>query len=231
MTEIKSTNGKLIMAANSIGNSKDIPKRSLEALQSADLIIFEEDKQARASLKAASLQKNYLKYTEHLEQECLSELKKALKQGKTAVYMSDQGCANLADPGKELLATAYECNAEVKVIPGPSSVTAALSACPFNIKSFLFKGFLNREPAIRKKELEEIKNLKMPTIILDTPYRLQAIIEDCRLVLGANRKALLALDISGENENFIYDNFKNIKEKISEVKKINFVIVIKNEIV
>jgi len=39
--------GKLIMAANALGNPIDIPPRSLEALRAADLIVFEEDKVAR----------------------------------------------------------------------------------------------------------------------------------------------------------------------------------------
>ncbi len=121
------------MAANALGNPSDIPLRSLEALRTADLIVFEEDKVARQTLKAASIHRDYLRLTEHLELDTIDAVKKALKSGQTVVFMSAQGTPTLADPGKKLLDVAYAAGAHVSPIPGPSSVTAALSICHFSM--------------------------------------------------------------------------------------------------
>ncbi len=216
--------GKLIMAANTLGNPSDIPIRSLEALRTADLIVFEEDKVARQTLKAASLHRDYLRLTEHLELDTIDAVKKALKAGQTVVFMSDQGTPTLADPGKKLLEVAYAAGAHVSPIPGPSSVTAALSICPFLNGPFLYLGFPPREPEERDAWLAHYSQVEFPLVILDTPYRRPALIASCMKVLGSDRRSLLVFDISGPDEAVHLDKLENLAS--IEKDKINFVLVI-----
>ena len=81
---MNSKQGQLIMASNSLGNPIDTPERSLEALRSSDLLIFEEDRPARLALKTAGIHKEYVKFTEHREEATLDLLKECLRAGKTA---------------------------------------------------------------------------------------------------------------------------------------------------
>ncbi len=212
------------MAANALGNPTDIPTRSLEALRTADLIVFEEDKVARQTLKAASLHRDYLRLTEHIEQETLDAVKKALKAGQTVVFMSDQGTPTLADPGNKLLETAYAAGAQVSPIPGPSSISAALSICPFLHGPFLYLGFPPREPVEREAWLAHYTDVDFPIVILDTPYRRPSLIASCMKVLGADRRSLLVFDISGPDEAVHLDKLENLTS--IEKDKINFVLVI-----
>ena len=227
MSEIeKSPKGTLIMAASHIGDVEDTPKRTLLALQQSDLLIFEEDRPARLLLKQAGIHKHYIKYNEHDPQETLDILRDHLKAGKTAVYVSDQGCPTLADPGRQLVELAYSIQAKVKVIPGPSSVTAAISACPFRMEHFYFQGFFSPETEERDRELQALKNNKTPIVILDTPYRLEKVLTSCIQTFTEPRKAFLALDISGENEQFLLGSFSKLLD-ITKGKKLNFVLIIK----
>lgn len=219
-----SKNGTLIMASNSLGNTLDIPFRSLEALRNSDLLIFEEDKPARLALKTAGVHREYLKFNEHKQEATIEELRACLKKGETACYMSDQGVPTLADPGRDLLSIAYQLNATVKVLPGPSSITAALAACPFLSNSFHYHGFLPREEADRIKELERHEKRSEPTVFLETPYRRKALLGSIKEVFGSNRMALLALDISGPNEEFIYNKVSELQKL--EREKLNFVLVV-----
>jgi 16S rRNA (cytidine1402-2'-O)-methyltransferase len=212
------------MAANALGNPSDIPLRSLEALRTADLIVFEEDKVARQTLKAASIHRDYLRLTEHLELDTIDAVKKALKSGQTVVFMSDQGTPTLADPGKKLLEVAYAAGAHVSPIPGPSSVTAALSICPFLNGPFLYLGFPPREPEERDAWLAHYSQVEFPLVILDTPYRRPALIASCMKVLGNDRRSLLVFDISGPDEAVHLDKLENLAS--IEKDKINFVLVI-----
>lgn len=220
----ESPSGKLIMAANALGNPNDIPLRSLEALRTADLIVFEEDKVARQTLKAASIHRDYLRLTEHLELDTIDAVKKALKSGQTVVFMSDQGTPTLADPGNKLLEVAYAAGAHVSPIPGPSSVTAALSICPFLNGPFLYLGFPPREPEERDAWLSHYSQVEFPLVILDTPYRRPALIASCMKVLGNDRRSLLVFDISGPEEAVHLDKLENLAS--IEKDKTNFVLVI-----
>ncbi|NBQ52810.1 MAG: hypothetical protein EBU49_04430 [Proteobacteria bacterium] len=134
---MKKVQGRLIMASHSIGEAQDIPLRSLEALRTADLLIFEEDRGARSALKSAGIHREYLRYSEHDQKQSLEILTESLRAGKTAVYMSDQGCPGLADPGREIVRVAVREKAEIRVVPGPSSLTAAIADTPYRLAALL----------------------------------------------------------------------------------------------
>jgi len=218
--------GRLVLAANSLGNSEDVPERAKKLLQNADLLVFEEDRVARQTLKAAGIHRQYSRLSEHHEADTLAEVRTALKAGKTVSYMSDQGMPGVADPGWELVALAYQVLAKVEIIPGPSSITTALAACPFKVERFLYYGFLSREPQNRKKELSDLGRSRVPAIILDTPYRLKAVLDECSAVIPTC-KALLAIDISGPLENYYYEPLSQLATRVATWDgKVNFVLVI-----
>ena len=212
------------MASNSLGNPIDTPERSLEALRSSDLLIFEEDRPARLALKTAGIHKEYVKFTEHREEATLDLLKECLRAGKTACYMSDQGVPTLADPGRELLKLAYSLHAKVQVIPGPSSITATLAACPFLGNSFIYHGFLPREEELRIASLRKYLEETQPVVFLETPYRRKNLISSLEKVFGPKRNAIIALDISGPDEEFIFEKLAKLKDL--DRPKLNFVIII-----
>ena len=219
--------GSLIMAAGSLGADEDIPTRSLAALRTGDLLVFEEERVARSRLKAAGIHRDYLRLTEHREQSTLDAVASALASGQTVVYMSDQGTPVLADPGRELTAIAYRLGARVTTIPGPSSVTAALAACPFDCNRFRCAGFPPRDGIERRAFLTEVAGFAAdPVVLLDTPYRLTTLLDACHSTLGARRKGLLALDISGPDEAFLYGDFARLKDSLRGDEKRNFVLVI-----
>ena len=215
------------MASTCLGLAIDIPTRSLEALREADLLIFEEDRPARFALKQAGIHKEYIKYSEHKNTQALDLLRKSLKKGETVCYMSDQGMPTIADPGKDLLNIAYQLMAKIIVIPGPSSITSALAACPFDIDKFFYAGFLPRTPEARNNAPLVLKNKQEPIILLDTPYRKKALIDAVAETFGPIRKVLLAIDISGESEQYLYGDVKSIRANIESLdKNLNFVLII-----
>ena len=220
-------NGTLILAANSLGNPLDIPQRSIAALKTANLLVFEEDRPARQSLKAAQIHRDYLKLTEHQETETLAAVMDCLKNGGSVCYMSDQGMPSIADPGGELLQIAYRLGSRICVIPGPSSVTAAIAACPFITNGYNFAGFLPRDKVLRQKALRELTTQAGPHVILDTPYRLQHLLESCGQVFGINHRSMLALDISGEHEEFLAGSLEALTKRAKGLtEKLNFVLIL-----
>ncbi|NDE15218.1 hypothetical protein EBZ80_09850 [bacterium] len=223
---MKKDQGLLIMASHSIGQSGDIPARSLESLRTADLLIFEEDRGARAALKAAGIHRDYLRYNEHNQTQSLETITENLRAGKSVVYMSDQGCPGLADPGRAIVNEGIRAQARITTIPGPSSLTSAIAVCPFDLGEFHFGGFPPRDTAAREAKLSEWESLGVPVVLMDTPYRLEALLESCRKIFGDGHKATLAIDLSGEAENVINDSLTSIATATKGTGKLNFVLIL-----
>lgn len=219
--------GLLIMAANALGLTDDIPQRSLEAVRQAEMLIFEEDKPARLVLKTAGVHRDYYKYNEQTQAGTLEVLEETLKRGETVVYMSDQGCPTLEDPGREVINTARRCKAKIKVIPGPSSVTSALSACPFPTQAFEFNGFPPRDEYKRNIFLKKFVGRRKLQIFMDTPYRLKHVLASCAEIFPAKVEGFVALDITGPDEDYWCAPFKELLQQAEELnKKLNFVLII-----
>jgi 16S rRNA (cytidine1402-2'-O)-methyltransferase len=230
LSEVKPKTGKLTMAATHLGDPQDMPLRSLEALRSADLLVFEEDRPARSFLKAAGVHRDYLKYSEHGQSDTLEQVTRVLKSGGWVTYMSDQGTPGLADPGRELVARAYDLQARVEVIPGPSSMAAIIAAAPFPCHSFTFLGFPPREPPLRLKALRAAAQFDHPVILMDTPYRLAPLLEACKEAFGGARRAVLALEISCPGESFWYGQLDALTKRAGSLtEKVNFVLMVRGK--
>lgn len=220
--------GTLWMAATTLGDIKDIPLRSLELLRTCPFLIFEEDKQARQFLKAAGVQRQWMRYTEQREAFTLEELERELKAGNDALYMSDQGTPGLADPGRDIVEVAVRIGANLRVVPGPSSLTATISVCPIDCRRFQFAGFPPRDEEDRENFFREHFDHPWPTVLFDTPYRMKQFFESLEKVLrGSGRKVFVGVDISGAAEDFWYGTAEAIAIRVKNLpEKLNYVVIV-----
>ena len=219
--------GILYFAASHIGCLRDIPQRTLEILQKADLVLFEEARHARQLLKQAGVQRPFLLFSEHKESDSLEAVRKFLKNQQTVVYVSDQGCPNLADPGRELLEIAYQLHSCIQVIPGPSSITSALAVCPFDVTKFYFGGFLPRQQEKRLAHILTLLERREAVVLLETPYRRQAFLQDFCTALGKEtRRGFLAFDLTGDGEQYLLGTLSHIRTQAESLEKKNFVFIL-----
>ena len=142
--------------------------------------------------------------------------------------MSDQGVPTLADPGKHLLDVADEINAQVEVIPGPSSITSALAACAFLTQRFYYLGFLPREDSTRRNILRSLVDFPDCMVIMDTPYRLKSLIDTLKAIFPSSRRVLVARDISLNTEEYCSKRLSTISPDQFTEKK-NFVLVLEGK--
>jgi 16S rRNA (cytidine1402-2'-O)-methyltransferase len=217
--------GILYLAFQHIGCAADTPSRCINLLHACELLVFEEDHSARQTLKLAKVHRNYLKYNEHSQTDTLVQVEDHLNNGKSVLYMSDQGSPTLADPGKALLKIAYAIKAKVIIIPGPSAISAAIAACPFKMEPHLYLGFLPRKKEELIKILKKYLSTRIPLVILDTPYRCKQLLTSCQIVFPKKQLAFMAQDISGDNEDYITGTFDKIIKLYKP--KTNFVLIIK----
>jgi len=217
--------GKLYVVATPIGNAGDITTRAIETLAHADVILCEEHRNGSRLLKSLGIAKPLLELNEHNEAERIQEVLLMLAQGQTLALISDCGTPVFSDPGKKLLQLLYEMNIAVTPLPGASSLMAALSVCPFDLEEFLFIGFLPVKTDQRQKKLSQLKYSNYPLVLMDTPYRLQRLLQEVQQSFGKKQNIFLACDLTMPEERLYLGPVDEILPRIQS-RKAEFILII-----
>lgn len=218
--------GKLYIVSTPIGNWDDITLRALKILRDVDLLVCEEFRVGSTLLKKLSLPtKELIDLNEHNEDEQVGIVIQKLFEGKNIALISDCGTPVFADPGHILINQATQMGIEVVPIPGPSSLMAALSVLDFKLDRFYFAGFLPREKDHRKTVLNSLRSMDIPIVLMDTPYRLQKLLEEVSQTFGKNRRITLGINITMENEKFLRGTVAEIIKQLNQ-KKAEFILVV-----
>lgn len=221
--------GSLWIVATPIGNPGDITLRAIEILKSADAVICEERKEGSKLLKKLGIKANELiPLNEHNEQEKserIDEILGLLLQGKQMALISDCGTPVFSDPGALLIRQAVHFNLPVIPVPGPSSLMAALSILDESLDKFIFGGFLPREADKRIQELKDLDKTGLPIVLMDTPYRLNRLLEEVTTALGKGRRITLACDMTQPSEGIFRGPVHEVQNKVTN-RNAEFILVV-----
>jgi 16S rRNA (cytidine1402-2'-O)-methyltransferase len=218
--------GCLYIVATPIGNYQDITLRALEVLRDADAVICEEFRQGSTLLKKLDISsKELLQLNEHNEAERAPELLQLLLSGKRLALVSDCGTPAFADPGTQLVKLAMEFQVPVVPVPGVSSLMALISVSPLSMDRFYFAGFLPRKTEERQTEMKALLRLNVPIILMDTPYRLEKLLQEVRLTFGKNRLVTLAMDLTLDSEEILHGSVTELLPRVKN-RKSEFMLIV-----
>jgi 16S rRNA (cytidine1402-2'-O)-methyltransferase len=192
--------GRLQVIATPIGNLADLSERAREALAQADIIAAEDTRHTGALLKALGLATPLLSLHEHNESRRVPALLTRLAQGERVALVSDAGTPLLSDPGYELVRAAISAGFEVSAIPGPSAITAALAVAGLPTDRFCFEGFLPARERERRAALEALAHERRTLVFFEAPHRIAAALADMAAVLGPEREAVVARELTKAHE-------------------------------
>jgi 16S rRNA (cytidine1402-2'-O)-methyltransferase len=220
--------GKLYTVAIPIGNRADISERAIEVLKSVDVIITEEESAVRSLFAVHKFKKEYYVFNEHNEDRDALFVLDFMLKGENCALISDCGTPVFADPGRVLLRHCYSRNIQVVPVPGPSALMTLLSLSPIDIRKFLFAGFIQKTKKERISELKKLKNLNLPVVLMDTPYRLLDLLEDVSEIFS-EKKILFIYKATMPEELVLYDMAAVIyKYCVSHELKGEFMILAEN---
>ncbi len=220
---------RLYLVATPIGNYADITLRALYVLKNVDFIICEELREARRFLSHYHIQKELIPLNEHNESEAVIDIIARLLEGNSAALISDCGTPLFSDPGHLLVNRCIEKKIEVIPVPGTNSLLPALTVSGFDVEKFYYYGWLSPKKEVRRKELLKLKNLNEVIVLLDTPYRLKALLSDIVKIIGDKLPAVLAFQLTMEDEKFYRGTIGNIlKIAVTENLKGEFVLILNN---
>ncbi len=219
--------GRLYLVATPIGNDEDITIRALNVLKEADVVVCEERREGERFLRRWEIAKPLETLNEHNESAATKVLLSALQSGRTLALISDGGTPVFSDPGAELVRRAGEAGIVVTPVPGASSLMPALIVSGFGIDRFLFYGWLSPKKERRRAELRGLVRERRAIVLMDTPYRLSALLRDLASAFGGERRVCLAYNLTMPGEKIFRGTAKELYEKISgSGLKGEFVVVI-----
>jgi len=192
----------LYVVATPLGNLRDITLRALDVLGAVDAVAAEDTRLTRQLLAHYGVQARLLPVHEHNETRAAAEIVRRIQAGKAIAYVTDAGTPALSDPGAVLAARVREAGLRVVPVPGPSALTAALSAAGVSAPHFLFYGFLPAKAAARQESLASLAPLPYRLIFFEAPHRIARTLADMAQILGPERELVIAREVTKMFESF-----------------------------
>ncbi len=120
----------------------------------------------------------------HNERSAAEGILALLREGKSVALAADAGTPAVSDPGALLVDRVRAEGFCVVPVPGPSALTAALSASGIAAGGFVFAGFLPAKGAERKRRLAELAAGPWAIALFESPHRIEATLADLHAALG-----------------------------------------------
>ncbi|MDO9427173.1 MAG: 16S rRNA (cytidine(1402)-2'-O)-methyltransferase [Methylobacterium sp.] len=194
--EAKPLDPGLHVVATPIGNLKDVSFRTLATLAAADTVLAEDTRVTRTLLMHYGITTPLVAYHEHSNAAVRERMIARMQAGEALALVSDAGTPLVSDPGFKLVQAAIEAGIRITPIPGPSAVMTAIVAAGLPTDRFFFEGFLPQKAGARRNRLEALAQVPGTLVLFESPHRLPEMLVDAAEVLGANRPAAVARELT-----------------------------------
>jgi len=206
--------GALYVVGTPIGNLEDLSPRAVATLGACRLIAAEDTRKTRQLMRRHGLTGRVVSYHKFNEARRAPDLIATLAAGESVALVTDAGTPGLSDPGALLVSRARAAGHRIVPIPGPSAVTALLSASGFPSGPFTFIGFLPSRRTARRTALEQLRNEPRPLLFFESPHRVLDMLDDLRAVLG-DRTICLGREMTKLHEEFLSGSIDAVREGLA----------------
>jgi len=203
--------------ATPIGTLGDLSPRAAEVLARADLVAAEDTRMARKLLGAVGIPApSLVALHAHNEPRIARSLaERALSE--EVVLVSDAGTPALSDPGAALVTAAHVVGAAVRSVPGPSALTAALSASGFPAIPSVFLGFPPRKG--RRRWVEQALSRPETLVVFESPHRVVDLLGTLAQV-SPEREATLCRELSKRFEEVVRGTLAAVAAALGEREEV-----------
>ena len=178
---------------------EDITLRAIRVLSDCDYILAESSERSSKVLQRHGITNKLITFNKDNEKSKVSKILRDLENGKIVGLISDAGTPSISDPAFELIKIPSD-NFSIIPVPGPSSLTCALSVSKIPINKFSFYGFLPRKRSELINSLKNIKKNNLPVIIFESKTRLLKLLSIMREVLGDDIKINIFRELTKVHE-------------------------------
>jgi 16S rRNA (cytidine1402-2'-O)-methyltransferase len=219
--------GHLYVVATPIGNLADLTDRGRAILGSVDLVACEDTRTTGAMLTRLGLHRELVAYHEHNETEAAGRLVEQVAAGKSVALVSDAGTPAISDPGFRLVRACRRRGLPVVPVPGPSALTAVLSASGLPTNGFLYVGFLPPKSAARLAFLEKHRDFDYTLALYESCHRIDKFAAEIVEKLGPARVVCIAKEVTKLHETFLVGPAADVRARLAATSlKGEFVVLI-----
>ena len=190
---------KLYLVPTPIGNLEDITFRAVRLLKEADVIFAEDTRTSENLLKHYAINTKLQSYHQFNEHSILHKAISEISCFKSACLITDAGTPGISDPGFMLVRECIKEGIDVECLPGATALIPALVCSGLACEKFIYEGFLPHKKG-RNTKLEQLKEHEYTFILYESPFRLLKTLQQLKDVLGGDRKASIAREISKIHE-------------------------------
>ena len=199
----------LYIVSTPIGNLEDITLRAIKVLKLSHIILCEDTRRTSKLLQNLKINKPLISYHKFNEKKNIPRIIRYLNEGKILSLVSDAGTPLLSDPGKLLVRECILKNIDIIPIPGPSSITAAMSISSFEDK-FIFYGFLPKKEKELEITLKKLSKVDFSLVFFVPSIKINFYIKFFKKYFE-ERDILIAREITKMHETFYRSAIRNLK--------------------
>jgi 16S rRNA (cytidine1402-2'-O)-methyltransferase len=218
----------LYIVSTPIGNLSDMTLRAIETLKKVDCIAAEDTRHSARLLAHYEISTPCFSLHDHNEEARIAKILQVLSENKSIALISDAGTPLISDPGFKIVRAVRDQGFLVTAIPGPCAAIAALVTSGLTTDRFIFDGFLPAKSAALEAYFQSIKDETRTLVFYESVHRIEKTLQMMQKVLGDDRVATVASELTKTFETIKQDSIKNLTAWILEPhqQKGEFVIVL-----
>ena len=199
LTNPSSLPGTLYVVSTPIGHPDDITLRALTTLRRVTVIASEDPRVTQSLLAHHGITATVTSYGPFNRHEKVRLLLYRLTQGQDVALVSDNGTPVIYDPGSLFVAAAHQAGIPVKVIPGPSTMTAATSISGFSGDAIIFEGHLPSTSRRLAQYLSQLRKERRTLVFYVEPRALTGLLKILAQILPT-RQIAIAMNLTTNKE-------------------------------
>ena len=203
----------LYLVSTPIGNLEDITLRAINILNKSDYILCEDTRTSKILLQKYDINSKVVSNHKFNEKKNLPKVLDLLKKGSVISLISDAGTPGVSDPGSILVNECIKHKIDIFPLPGPSSVTSAISISGFSEK-FFFYGFFPEKKKLLDENLKRLSKLDSSIIFFVSAKKVNKIFPYLKKNFSG-RKILICREMTKYYEEYI-------RSDIDDIEKLNF---------
>ena len=203
----------LYLVSTPIGNLEDITLRAINILNKSDYILCEDTRTSKILLQKYDIKSKVVSNHKFNEKKNLPKVLDFLKKGSIISLISDAGTPGVSDPGSILVNECIKHKIDIFPLPGPSSVTSAISISGFSEK-FFFYGFFPEKKKLLDENLKRLSGLDSSIIFFVSAKKVNKIFPYLKKNFSG-RKILICREMTKYYEEYI-------RSDIDDIEKLNF---------
>jgi 16S rRNA (cytidine1402-2'-O)-methyltransferase len=185
--------------ATPIGNLADVTLRALAVLDSAERIYAEDTRRTRRLLSHYQIDARLDSYHDHNKRRQAPRIVERVGAGERVAVVSDAGTPCINDPGYVLVRELAAAGLGWTLVPGPSSVLAALVLSGLPPDRFHVLGYPPRKAGPRRRFLAAALELAGTVVVLESVHRIRSTLTQVQ-ELAPDRPLAVARELSKVHE-------------------------------